>query len=71
MKIVKMFGGHSIAVFNPENKKKVNMAKKLLRQQRVNFITPADYTKDGRTYQLVCAIIDKIRINSELMKLAK
>ena len=70
MKIVKMFGGNSIAVYNPENKKKVNMAKKLLRQQRVNFITPADYTRGSRTYQLVCAIIDKIRIDFELLKLS-
>ena len=71
MKIVKMFGGNSIAVYNSEIKKKVNVAKKLLRQQRVNFITPADYTKDGRTYQLVCAIIDKIKADWELAQLNK
>ena len=71
MKIVKMFGGHSIAVYNPENKKKVNVAKKLLRQQRVNFITPADYTKGSRTYKVVCSIIDKIRADFELAQLAK
>ena len=40
---------------------KVKEAKKLLRQKRVNFIAPADYRKDGRTYQVVCAIIDKIK----------
>jgi hypothetical protein len=71
MKIVKMFGGNSIAVYNPEIKKKVNVAKKLLRQHRVNFITPADYTKDSRTYEVVCAIIDKIKVDFELAKLAK
>ena len=71
MKIVKMFGGNSIAVYNPENKKKVNVARKLLRQHRVNFITPADYTKGSRTYELVCRIIDKIRIDFDLLKLSK
>ena len=71
MKIVKMFGGNSIAVYNPEIKKKVNVAKKLLRQQRVNFITPADYTKDSRTYQVVCAIIDKIKADWALNRLSK
>ena len=71
MKIVKMFGGNSIAVYNPENKKKVNVAKKLLRQHRVNFITPADYTRGSRTYELVCRIIDKICIDFELLKLSK
>lgn len=71
MKIVKMFGGNSIGVYNPEIKKKVNLAKKLLRQHRVNFITPANYTKDSRTYQIVCTIIDKIKADFELAKLAK
>lgn len=61
MKIVKMFGGNSVAVYNPEIKKKVNVAKKLLRQQRVNYIVPADYTEDSRAFRLVCAIIDKIK----------
>ena len=71
MKIVKMFGGNSIAVYNPEIKKKVNVARKLLRQQRVNFITPADYTKESRTYEVLCAIIDKIKADFDLAKLAK
>ena len=71
MKIVKMFGGHSIAVYDPDNKKKTNVAQKLLRQHRVNFITPADYTKESRTYKIVCSIIDKIRIDFELANLAK
>ena len=71
MKIVKMFGGHSIAVYDPSNKKKTNVAKKLLRQHRVNFITPTDYTKDSRTMKIVCSIIDKIRIDFELADLAR
>ena len=71
MKIVKMFGGNSIGVYNPDIKKKVNVARKLLRQQRVNFITPADYTKESRTYEVVCAIIDKIKADFDLAKLAK
>ena len=71
MKIVKMFGGHSIAVYDPSNKKKVNVARKLLRQERVNFITPTDYTKESRTMKIVCSIIDKIRIDFELADLAK
>ena len=71
MKIVKMFGGNSIGVYNPEIKKKVNVAKKLLRQKRVNFITPAVYTKESRTYEVVCAIIDKIKADFDLNRLAK
>jgi hypothetical protein len=66
-----MFGGNSIGVYNPENKKKVNLTKKLLRQHRVNFITPASYTEDSRTHQIVCTIIDKIKADFELAKLAR
>ena len=71
MKIVKMFGGNSIAVYDPTNKKKTNVAKKLLRQQRVNFITPSDYTKESRTTRIVCYIIDKIRADFELAALSR
>ena len=70
MKIVKMFGGNSIAVYNPQIEKKKKTAQKLLRQKRVNFMSPADYTVGSRTYKLVCAILDNIRTQSELQKLA-
>lgn len=71
MKIVKMFGGHSIAVYNPSNPHKIETARKLLRQQRVNFMTPASYRKDSRTYHLVCSIIDKIAADCELERLSR
>lgn len=71
MKIVKMFGGHSIGVYNPDIPQKVKTARKLLKQRRVNFITPARYTTDSRTFELVCSIIDKIRADYHLQLLAK
>lgn len=71
MKIVTMFGGNSIAVFNPQNQQKRQLAEKLHKQGRVNFITPANYSKDSRTYRLVCTIIDKIKAESDLKQLAK
>ena len=71
MKIVKMFGGHSIAVYNQKNSHKKEVAKTLFRQGRVNFTTPAVYTKESRTYEIVCAIIDKIKADYSLAKLAR
>lgn len=71
MKIVKMFGGHSIAVYNPKKPGKKEIAQKMLRQERVNFITPANYTKDGRTYKVVCSIIDKIKAEDDLRKFSR
>lgn len=71
MKIVNMFGGNSIAVYDPKDPAKRENAQKLLRQGRVNFVTPANYSLGGRTYKVVCAIIDKIRIDYELRALSK
>ena len=71
MKIVGMFGGHSIAVFNPQSPHKRGVARKLLRQGRVSFITPADYGPESRTFQLVCAIIDKIKADNDLKLLSR
>ena len=70
MKIVKMFGGNSIAVYNPLVLGKHETAKKLLKQKRVNFITPASYTRESRTYKVVCSIIDKIKAEHELQRLS-
>lgn len=69
MKIVKNFGGHSIAVYNPEIPRKKGVAQRLLRQKRVNFITPAIYTKESRTFKLVCSVIDKIKADWDLASL--
>ena len=69
MKIVTMFGGHSIAVYDPSNEKKKAFAEKLKKQKRVSFTAPADYRTNGRTFKVVCAIIDKIKADYELKQL--
>ena len=71
MKIVNMFGGNSIAVYNPEIANKKAVAEKLQRQGRVNFIAPAVYTKDSKAFKIVCSIIDKIKADSDLEHLSK
>lgn len=71
MKIVNMFGGHSIAVFNPTNEKKRSVALKLKRQGRVQFAVPAVYTDDSKAYRVICAIIDKIKADYDLQKLSR
>ena len=71
MKLVNMFGGNAIAVFDPARPRKKETARKLLRQGRVNFITPASYTRDSRTFRLVCAIIDKIKAENELRQFSR
>ncbi len=71
MKLATMFGGNSIAVYNPENMKKKAKARKLRRQGRVNFMAPAIYTKDSIIYEIVCSIIDKIKADDQIKYLSK
>ena len=71
MKIVGMFGGHSIAVYDPQNERKKATAAKLKRQGRVAFAVPAVYTEQSPAYRDVTAIIDKITADSVLSRLSK
>lgn len=61
MKMVKQNGGHSIAVYNPKDKNKKKMSEQLILDNRVNFVCPADYSKNKDIYNVVTTIIDKIR----------
>ena len=68
-KIVGMFGGNPIAVYDSADSRKKAVAEKLRRQGRVKFTAPADYSAGSRAYQLVCAIIDKIAADEHLRQL--
>lgn len=69
MKIVKMFGGNSIAVFDKDNRRKIDTARRLLAQDRVNFICEADYRKGGDIYKVVTRIINKIKAEDDYKSL--
>ena len=71
MKIVKMFGGNSIAVYDPASERKSATARKLLRQNRVNFICQADYRVGSQMYEVVTTIIDKIKAESDFSALQR
>ena len=64
MKLVKVNGGQSIAVYNPDKGK--GAAESLLKNNRVNFLVPADYSKDSEMDQVVKSIIKKIQAVSEM-----
>ena len=59
MKLVKNFGGHSIAVYNPKDKAKRREMNTLIRDNRVNHVCPADYSEGKEMDMVVKAIIDK------------
>ena len=63
MKLINQQGGHSIAVYKPNDVRKKATAEKLIVENRVNFACPADYSNDGEIFQVVTTIIDKMKDN--------
>lgn len=69
MRLVKNYGGHSIAVYNPEQKGARKELNTLIRDNRVNHVCPADYAEGSEMDLLVKTIIDKIAIDDRLLRL--
>ena len=59
MRLVKNFGGHSIAVYNPKDEAKRGEMNTLIRDNRVNHVCPADYSEGTEMDTVVKTIIDK------------
>jgi len=66
MKLVKEKGGTSIAVYPPKTQKKHKEAEKLITDQRVNYISNADYTASSRLDGIIKAVLDKIKSETRL-----
>ncbi len=64
MKLVKLNGGHSIAVYRNDDKK--SLAQKLIDEDRVNFACEADYSKDSDIYSTVKKVLNKIKSDWEI-----
>lgn len=58
MKLVNSYGGHSIGVYNPETNDKTKVFK-MIRNHRIKYFVPADYSEGTELDQLVKNIIDK------------
>ena len=71
MKLVKQFGGHSIAVYDPTKRGARVKAEKLISENRVNFACPTDYTRYGKLYRVVTSVIDKIVADLQLEAITK
>lgn len=69
MKLVKQQGGCSFAVYKPRNSKKKAAAEKLVKEDRVNFVCQADYSKDSEIYTIVEAVINRIKYNYDFRTL--
>ena len=69
MRLVKNFGGHSIAVYNPSSESKRGEMNTLIRDNRVNHVCPADYSEGKEMDTVVKAIIDKCVADHKLAQL--
>jgi predicted HAD superfamily phosphohydrolase len=69
MKLVKNYGGHSIAVYNPDDKGKRKEMNTLIRDNRVNFVCAADYSEGSEMDTVVKSIMDKIAADMRLEQL--
>lgn len=67
MKLVKQYGGHSIAIYNKKEKHKVEP---LLRDERVNFICESNYSENSQLEILVKQIIKKVAADNELLDIS-
>lgn len=65
MKLVNSYGGYSIGVYNPDtcDKQKVY---KMIRDNRIKYFAPADYTENEELDLLVKNIIDRTVANEKL-----
>ncbi len=63
MKLVKENGGKSIAV-HAKDKKETSL--RLMRENRINFFTEADYTADGPLFALVHTILEEMQAQNKL-----
>ncbi len=69
MRLVKNFGGHSIAVYNPDEKGQRRTMNDLIRDNLVNHVCPADYTAGSEIDTVVKTIIDKIVLDTRLSEM--
>ena len=69
MKLVNSQGGYSVGVFNPSEKdelKAKNKVYKMMRDNRISYFAPADYSEGSELDELVKLIIDKTVYNEKL-----
>lgn len=67
MKLIKQYGGQSIAVYHKSQKSKTEV---LLKDDRVNFICEADYSKDSELEKIIKLIIEKMATTSILAQIS-
>ena len=66
MKLVNSYGGHSIGVYNPDTKDKQKVYR-MIKDNRIKYFAPADYSEGNQLDLLVKNIIDRT-VTNELLE---
>ena len=66
MKVVNSYGGHAVGVYDPGHGSR--LVEKLLREERVRYIAPADYRAGQPLDRLLRGIIRKTAADEELLR---
>lgn len=68
MKLVNTYGGHSIGVYNANTKDKTKVHR-MMKENRIKYFAPADYSEGTDIDILLKAIIDRTVVNEHLEEL--
>ena len=69
MKLVKEYGGKSVAVYGKDSKKAKKTAARLIRDGRANYMAPADYSEGSEMEKIVKSVIDHMKADRVLESL--
>ena len=70
MKLVNSYGGYSIGVYDPDTRNK-DKVRKMIRDNRIRYYAPADYTEGSDLDTLVKKIILRTSANEALESVAE
>jgi hypothetical protein len=65
MKLVNLNGGHAIGVYNPETED-TSKVHRMIKENRIRYFAPADYTEGSQLDKLLKAIILKTKVDEVL-----
>ncbi|MBQ6593167.1 MAG: haloacid dehalogenase-like hydrolase [Solobacterium sp.] len=69
MRLVKEYGGKSIAVYHPQKDKAKNTAQRLIKEGRVDFMSAADYREGSELEQIVKRILDHMGADARMKEM--
>ncbi|MBO7258242.1 MAG: haloacid dehalogenase-like hydrolase, partial [Alphaproteobacteria bacterium] len=71
MKMVKILGGHTVAVYQPKKTGASQKAKRLVKEKRADIAVPADYNDGAQMDVFMRAIVDKVAASARVVRLIK